>query len=244
MRKYLAMLLLLPAFAVAQTKLEYAIPNFSSDESAGVLSGSFSFKPPVFRNDRLSVLIGLSAAFAEGESKLGNPAIGLKYSGLPLNISASGLLYIPSATENIATFAAFASLQDTHFGYYAPESTPVELGLSSWANLPMGLRGDFNFSYLLLFVNDKQVLTDDSFELFIPYAARVSKQADQFEFGAAWSGIWYATESEESSVMSQLRFDAGLWFWRFKPTVEAAFPLSSEFEQVLDKTFVFKLVVR
>lgn len=228
----------------AQNKIEYSRLNFSDDLSASTLSASLSFKPPIFSNDKLSVLLGFSVAFAEDESKVGNPAVGLKYTGLPLHTTATGLLYIPSSTDNVATLAAFVGSQDTKFGHYVPESTPVELGLNSWANLPFGMKGDFSFSYLLLFVNDKQILSNDSFELFFPYAVRVSKYADDLEFGASWTGIWYATENLENKVASQARFDAGLWLGRFKPTLEAAFPLTDNFKNVLDRTFSIRLVVK
>lgn len=244
MKRLLIACAFLPSLLMAQNKIEYSHFNFAGDHNAGTVSANFSFKPPVFSNDKLSILVGLSLAFAEDESKFGNPAVGLKYSGLPLHGTASGLLYIPSSTDNVATLSAFAGSQDTKFGHYVPEATPVELGLSSWASLPLGLRGDFAFSYLLLFVNDKQILTEDRFELFVPYSARVSKQADQLEFGASWTGIWYATESFQDKIASQARFDAGVWLGRFKPTLEAAFPLSNELSEVLNRTLTFKLVVR
>jgi len=236
---------LLPSLLAAQPFIvELGIPDFhNSNSNPKVFSANIDFKPPLVNNDHLRVVLGFAGVFSDAADKTGNIGVGLKYVGLPLNLSASGVLYIPSAdNDNDASFSALVAFQDSKFGYFAPESTPAQLNFETWANLPYGLRTDLSVGGLFLFVNDKQVLSEDSFEFFVPYSARVSKNQDNLEIGAAFGGIWYATENVGDA--SQLKFDAGIWLGPFKPTIEATFPLSNELSDVLDKTFTLKLVVK
>jgi len=226
--------------------VQLGLTDFSNSETnPKVFSANIDFKPPLVNNDHLRVVLGFAGVFSDAADKTGNIGVGLKYVGLPLNFSASGVLYIPSAdNDNDASFSALIAFQDSKFGYFAPEATPAQLNFETWTNLSYGLRADFSAGGLFLFVNDKQVLSEDSFEFFVPYSARVSKNRDNLEIGAAWNGIWYATEDYGDAVTSQLKFDAGIWLGPFKPTLEAAFPLSDELSGILDKTFTLKLVVR
>jgi len=247
MKKILFLTLLTPFLISAQTlNFDFALPNFDGDgDNPKVVSFDFSAKAPLLKNDNIKVVAGLSSVYSESADKLGNPYLGFKYSGLPLNLSASAALFIPSASnDNASSLSAFIALQDTRFGHYVPESTPILAGLNSWANLPHGIRGDFYFGGFAIFQGDAKLLSDDSFELALPFSARLSREIDNLETGAAWSGLWYATEDVGDRVLSQLRFDAGYWLGSFKPTVEIAFPLNGDLQSVLDNTIVLKLTTR
>ena len=87
-------------------------------------------------------------------------------------------------------------------------------------------------------------MSDDNFELVLPFAARVSRNYESIEAGIGWSGLWYATENIGDRVLSQLRFDGGVWLGPFKPTVEIALPMSGDLQDVLDNTITLKLIMK
>lgn len=246
-KKMLAIIcLVLVATARTQTlDIEYSKPEFSlGDINTKIISANLSAKFPFLNKSELDLLVGASLAFDDGQEEFANPMLGARWS-LSKSISIHGALWLPSAdNKNDVSLSALVATNDTRLGYFVPEAFPVQIGFDAFTNLPLGLSGDMQVAALSLFVDDEQVLGVNSFEFFVPHSFRVSTVREGLELGAALTGIWYATEDFGDAVTAQARFDAGLWIGHFKPTLEAAFPLTDELQSVIDNTVTVRLEVR
>jgi hypothetical protein len=190
----------------------------------------------------INILTGFSASFQDNNFEPGNFLLVIQ-NKFSRSLSVHVALWLPTASESAAPSTLTAS-SDTRLGHFIPEALPLEIGANGKAGLPLGLVLNARPTVMAIFAKDGNVLATDNFEMFFPLAARVSKESEGIELGASWTAIYYATEDFSDKLASQARFDAGIWFGRLKPTIEAAFPLSEQLDQILVSTLLFKLAVR